>query len=541
MPKIVIDGVEIEALDGQTILQAASVAGIQIPHLCYHPHLKIAGNCRMCLVEIEKVPKLQIACGTPIREGMVVTTKNDRVRRAREAVLEFLLINHPLDCPVCDQCGECMLQEYCFQYGKTKSRFSEEKHTFDKLDIGQKLERNQNRCIHCARCIRFMRDVAGSEEVSLSERSGHTVVGPYVNRPIEGPFTMNAADVCPVGALTTKQFRFKARSWLMQKTRTLCSGCARGCNVTAWGYKGEILRLTPEENLDVNITWMCDDGRCSIEKVGGPSRITEATVNGEAAGREAAMDAALAKLKAIRDDGNADRIAVVGGASLTNEDNFAIARLAAQLGTSKLFLLTPKSDERPFGPVDAPLPDWFIREEKTPNARGAADMIPNAADGSALVEQIASGEITGAVVFGADPVGAVAGAAEAFEKLDWLVVSDTYVTKTTKMASILLPERSPFEKSGTFTNEGGRLQKIAPAIDPIGESGSAWQVAVTWASGLGAKKIYASAAELLDGIAKTITEYAGVSLMTLPATGISIHAQKVDSEREDKKSEAANE
>lgn len=519
MPKIVIDGVEIEAKDGQSILQAATANGIEIPHFCYHPHLKVAGNCRMCLVEIEKVPKLQIACGTPIREGMVVTTKNDRVKKAREAVLEFLLINHPLDCPICDQCGECKLQDYCFEYGKTKSRFSEEKHTFERLDIGQKLERNQNRCIHCTRCIRTLRDVAGAEEISLSERSGKTVVGPYVNRPIEGPFTMNAADVCPVGALTTKQFRFKARSWLMQKTRTLCGGCARGCNVTAWVYKGEILRLTPEENIDVNITWMCDDGRYTIEGVGGPSRITHTTVRGEAVGFDAAVNAVLAKLK----DADAGKVGVLVGNGLTNEDLFAVGRLADQLGTKQVFRITPAVDERPFGPLDEPLPGWFVRNEKHPNPKGVSDMLPNAKDGEALVTEIEAGEITGLLVFGADPVGGIEGG-QAAKNLDFLVTTATDDNKTSRVSWTVFPEASHFEKQGTYTNQGGRLQRIAPAIAPIGESISTYQVANALSAGLGTKKIFDGPEVLLDAISKTVSDYAGVSLMTLPLEGVQVHA-----------------
>ncbi len=531
MPKIVIDGREIEARDGETVLTAALSAGIHIPHFCFHPNLKIAGNCRMCLVELEKVPKLQVACGTVVREGLVVTTNNDRVKKAREAVLEFLLINHPLDCPVCDQCGECKLQDYCFEYGKERSRFSEEKHTFDKIDIGPNLSRDQNRCIHCTRCIRFMRDIAGSEEVGLSERSGHTVVGPYVPTPLESPFSLNAADVCPVGALTSTHFRFKARSWLMTKARTVCPGCSRGCNVTAWAYKGELRRLTPAANNDVNVSWLCDEGRLSINDVASEDRLLKATVKGKSVDVDEALSRVADEVRAFVESGNADKIAIMGSGALTNEDNFAVVKLAAAIGTGRVGLIDGVRDARPFGPLPEPLPGWFIREDKTPNATGARDVLKDAMDGAAIIQSIEAGEILALLVFGADPA-ALEGGAAALEKLDLLMAADTRPTGTTKLATVVIPEASPFEKDGTFTNEGGRVQRLSAAVQPKGASRSSWRTASDLAKALGARWTFETAARAFDAIAREVSLFKGLSLATLPVEGVAVHQPAEASEEE---------
>lgn len=529
MPKIVIDGREIDAKEGDTVLKAALSVGIDIPHFCFHPDLKVAGNCRMCLVELEKVPKLQIACGTPVREGLVVNTKNERVQKARQAVLEFLLINHPLDCPVCDQCGECKLQDYCFQYGKTKSRFSEKKHTFEKIDLGPDITRDQNRCIHCTRCIRYMRDIAGSEEVGLSERSGHTVVGPYFDKPMESPFSLNAADVCPVGALTSTHFRFKARSWLSQQTRTVCAGCARGCNVTAWTYKGEIKRLTPARNNDVNVTWLCNPGRLSFKQLQSDDRVVKSEVKGNAADWDNAMSVTADTLK----DVDKNRVAVIVGSSLTNEDCFAVAKLAGTIGTERIGLLGGAADERPFGPVSEPLPGWLIREDNTPNTTGARDVLKDAVGADDIIKAVDAGEVSALLVFGADPVTAIEGGAHALKKVTFLFVADAVRTETAKLATVLVPEALPFEKDGSFTNEGGRLQKVSRAVQAKGDCRSAWETASTLAKIMGAKWTYESVAKVFDAIAREVSLFEGLSLAMLPAHGVAVHQEAAAAESEE--------
>src|SRR5881628_1907172 len=241
---LVIDDRPVVVKKGTTVLQAAEKAGLLVPHYCYHPGLSIAGNCRMCLVEIEKMPKLQIACSTPVAQGMAVRTGNDRVRVARAGIQEYLLINHPLDCPICDQAGECRLQAYEAAYGQGYTRFSEEKVHFPKrYDIGGKVVFDAERCIRCTRCIRFCDEVSQSHELALFQRGDHAIIGTFPGRPLDNPYSGCTVDVCPVGALTWKPFRFKARVWFLKNVPSVCVGCARGCNVDAATFRNRVHRM----------------------------------------------------------------------------------------------------------------------------------------------------------------------------------------------------------------------------------------------------------------------------------------------------------
>src|SRR5262245_4477775 len=241
-----IDGRPVVVPKGTTVLQAAETIGIVVPHYCYHPGLSIAGNCRMCLVEIEKTPKLQIGCATTAAQGMVVRTTTPRVKTTRQGIMEFLLINHPLDCPICDQAGECRLQQYSAEYGTGESRFVEEKiHHEKRYAIGARVTFDGERCIKCTRCIRFCDEVSRTGELGLLERGGHSTIGAFPGRPLDNPYSGNTVDICPVGALTWRPFRFRARVWFLKDTPSVCAGCARGCNVNLATYDGRIHRITP--------------------------------------------------------------------------------------------------------------------------------------------------------------------------------------------------------------------------------------------------------------------------------------------------------
>jgi len=522
MAKLVIDGREIEAKDGQSVLQAALDHGIHIPHLCYHPALKVVGSCRMCLIEIEKVPKLQVACGTAVRDGMVVSTNSERVRKARRGVLEFLLINHPLDCPVCDQAGECRLQDYCFEYGQAGSRYQEDKRTFPKQDLGATLVRDMNRCIHCTRCIRFLRDVAGAEAFTLYERGNRTQVGTYLQAPVESPYSLNLVEVCPVGALTSKHFRFKGRSWLMEKTRTLCAGCSRGCNVYAWSHKGRVLRLTAAENQKVNRIWLCDYGRLSIDAVYADDRLKDALRMGDCVGLDAALDEAAAKLKKYKDDGA--EIGVVASARLTNEDNYAIRKLAREvLGTKHLAFAEGREDDRPFEPSDRPLPEWFQREDQTPNSWGARDIIMSTeqeGDVDGMIDKARKGDLKALLVFGED-LTRVTGEDKVVEA-EFLFVADTHKTRTVELAHIAVPEAAFLEKGGTYTNEEGRVQRLRPAVAPSGCARSAWQTAQELARRMGADWQYRATAEVTAEISAKVPGYQDVDYIEMPDEGLMV-------------------
>lgn len=262
MPKLIIDNKEVEYNTGQTVIEAAKAAGIEIPHFCWHPGLSVSGNCRICLVEIEKLPKLAIACSTAATEGMVVHTKSPKVIEAQNAVMEFLLINHPLDCPICDEAGECKLQDYSFKYSNGLSRFDEEKNHKDKrISLGPNVMFDQERCISCSRCIRFCDEIAKEPQLTFIQRGEKVTIRTFPGKELDNPYSMNVIEICPVGALTSKHFRFRSRVWDMSFTDSICPGCSRGCNSIIGVRQNEILRIEPRENLEVNNWWLCDWGR----------------------------------------------------------------------------------------------------------------------------------------------------------------------------------------------------------------------------------------------------------------------------------------
>ncbi|MBF0582780.1 MAG: NADH-quinone oxidoreductase subunit NuoG [Magnetococcales bacterium] len=265
MPTLIVDGKEISVQPGATIMDAARLLGVYIPHFCYHPQLSIAGNCRMCLVEVEKMPKPVISCAMPVSDGMVVKTDSEMVRKARKAVMEFLLINHPLDCPVCDQGGECSLQDLAMKYGPDRSRYHEFKRHAHDYDLGPLVETEMSRCIHCTRCIRFSDEVAGVPEMGAVFRGDHMQVGPYVEKSLSSELSGNLPEVCPVGALNNKPFHFQARGWELKKSEGICAHCGVGCHVRVDHLNGEVKRLMARRCADINQSWICDKGRFAYD------------------------------------------------------------------------------------------------------------------------------------------------------------------------------------------------------------------------------------------------------------------------------------
>jgi NADH-quinone oxidoreductase subunit G len=267
---IVFDGQPVEVPPGINLIEAAKLAGVEIPHFCFHPRLPVVGQCRMCLVEIEGMPKIQAACTTPLKDGLVVKTTTDKVRDSRAANMEFLLINHPLDCPICDQAGECKLQDNAFGYGEQRSRYDERKRQyagFDRTMIGPHVVADMTRCIQCTRCIRFCSEIAGTGELTFLDRGGRTLVWTHDGKPLANDWSACAADVCPVGALTTKEFRFRRRVWDLNKTPSVCPGCNIGCNISIESRDGIVYRFLPRLNPSVNDYWLCDYGRFQSESL----------------------------------------------------------------------------------------------------------------------------------------------------------------------------------------------------------------------------------------------------------------------------------
>src|ERR1044071_6758115 len=283
MPKFTLNDQEVEAKPGQTIIQAAQEHGMEIPHYFYHADLPMDGNCRMCLVEVEKMPKLTPACTTVASDGMIVRSNNDRVKMAVRGVLEFLLVNHPVDCPVCDQAGECRLQDYYMVYGLHTSEIPLELKVRKRkvIDLGEMVVLDQERCVLCSRCIRFFEHVTETGEMQFFGRGDHVAIGTFEDKPLENPYSGNVVDICPVGALTSRDFRFKCRVWFLNSTDTVCAGCSTGCSVRLDHRDGNRFRIIPRRNIDVNKSWLCDEGRLSFHELEAGERLNRPMVKGE--------------------------------------------------------------------------------------------------------------------------------------------------------------------------------------------------------------------------------------------------------------------
>ncbi len=418
MPKIVIDGKEIDFTHGQTIIEAARNNDINIPHFCWHPKLTVSGNCRVCLVEVEKMPKLVIACATLAADGMVVHTASENALKARNAVMEFLLINHPLDCPICDEAGECKLQDYAYSHGMGESRFVEEKNHKDKrVPLGPYVMFDAERCISCSRCIRFCDEIAKDPELTFVKRGDRVTIVTYPGEEMDNPYSLNTTDICPVGALTNRDFRFQARVWDMSATKSICTGCARGCNTELWVRNNLVLRLTPRQNEEVNSYWMCDHGRINTFKfINAEDRVNGAYLRKEGSLTPAAMEDAVSAAANELRKYNKDEIAFIGSPNVTNEDNYVLAKFARISGSKNIDFLRK---------TDPSFEDEILRREDiTPNSLGAelAGIVPakGGLNFEQIIENIKRGKIKALYLIEDDLVSERPELEEIFAKLDLL-------------------------------------------------------------------------------------------------------------------------
>jgi NADH-quinone oxidoreductase subunit G len=457
MGKITINGNEYEFKPGQTIIEVATENGLDIPHFCWHPSLSVSGNCRMCLVEVEKMPKLVIACSTYAAEGMVVNVNSEKSVDARKAVMEFILINHPLDCPICDEAGECKLQDYTFSHSVGESRFVEEKqHKNKRVQLGPRIIFDGERCISCSRCIRFSAEVAKKNQLTFVKRGDRVTINTFPGESFDNNYTLNTTDICPVGALTSKEFRFKSRVWEMSSTDSICIGCSRGCNTEIWVRNNEVLRLTPRNNPGVNSYWMCDKGRLETFKEINDveSRIEGSFVKEHDKLVKHDLLKSITKITEILKSYKASEIAFVASAYETIEDNYALLKLAKSLNIENIVLAEHK--------LPGDFDDILLTEDKTPNYNGAKLLFPNYIDILALTENINNGKIKAALML--DSHFKDEKVIEALSKLKDLVVFATNKNKVTELATVLLGISTYAEKNGTFLNGFGVLQRIKPAV-----------------------------------------------------------------------------
>jgi NADH-quinone oxidoreductase subunit G len=534
MPTLTIDGKQIEAPEGSTVIQAAEKLGNFIPRYCYHPGLSIAGNCRICLVEVEKNPKLQIACNTPVAEGMVVHTQSAKAEDGRRAVLEFLLANHPLDCPVCDQSGECDLQNFYMNFGLYDPRFREQKVKKKKaVPIGPHVMLDQERCILCSRCVRFTDEISKTGEFGIFNRGDRAELGLYPGQRLENPYSGNVIDICPVGALTEQEFRFRARVWYLSSAPTVCNGCAQGCNIDVHfvlnrphlNEGARVLRLKPRYNAEVNRWWMCDEGRfgfgwmddgrlTKVRHQGSPA-VAPAKAGGDSTW-EKAIAAIAAELAKLRENGSGSRIGVIASPQLTNEELFLIREIFQDALGARVTASVPT----PPGYSD----DFLIKADKNPNTLGATLLGlagPGAPDAFSLVDDALQGRIEALWVFGYDltklleeeKIRALS------STLGLFVFSGTNENPTASWSHWVLPTAAYVEKDGTFVNCHGRIQRIGRAFPPLADSREDWSLLLELARQLNHPLVWRKPQEIFQGLAAAFAPFAGLSYETIGSQG----------------------
>ncbi|MBK8482487.1 MAG: (2Fe-2S)-binding protein [Proteobacteria bacterium] len=471
-----LDGRPIRALKGQNLLEALLEAGEPLSAFCYHPGLSVAAQCRQCLVGIGEGYRLVPACQCTVQHGVSVRSQTDQVRDARRAMLEFTLLNHPVDCVICDKAGECALQRHYMDWDARPAAINHQKvHKPKRVDLGPNIVLDAERCILCSRCIRFCSEVAGAPQLTFAERGDHTELTTAPGQALDNPYALNTVDICPVGALTDKDFRFRSRVWDLWSTLSVCNGCAAGCATELHHKGGAIHRMVPPKRWDMNLSWMCDEGRRSYQAIAA-DRLTEAVADGQPATPEQACARAASALEALAGRAPAS-LAVVLGADATNEDNFAAVQLASRWAGARLFIADRADDGRG---------DTILRrDDPNPNRAGtqavAAQFAGATADGAALLEALRAGSIKGLYVVGnasdlAAPVAAALGSVE------FVVVQATCSSPLTQAAQVVLPAAAWAEVEGTITNWRNELGRLRAAFEPPGHARPHW----AWIHAIGA-------------------------------------------------------
>ena len=480
MPSFELDGKTVEFEPGEKILSAAMRAGIQIPHYCYHPGMSVVATCRMCMVDVidmgngRPAPKLQTSCSMDAVEGMKVETMNEKVKDAKELVMEYLLINHPLDCPICDQSGECVLQDYSFEFGSGKSEMEYSKRVYGWRDIGTFVALERNRCIHCTRCDRFTREITGTNEFGMFNRGHELTVDTYSDRPMTNQFQGNMADICPVGAITEKEFRFKRRVWKLKKTPSICVGCSTGCNVTIEYDKNEVFRLKPRDNPDVNKWWMCDQGRLTYKDLNIRENRIAYPLGKNAEGFqeiswENAFSAIQEKISELQPTSN-EVIGLVD-THASNEELYLFKKLLKEgFDSDQLFF--------PDLEWEQPVSDFFINSlitsDKSPNRAGARMLGLKGAKSSEEVNSKIPNGTKVLLVFGKpfedENLLSQAG------NIPLVINIAAWQSGWSETADVTLPGRLHSEKDATYTNKAGRVQRVNTAIRAFHKTRPDWMI-----------------------------------------------------------------
>ncbi len=549
-----IDGKEIAVPKGTNVIEAARLVNVDVPHYCYHPKLSVVGNCRMCLIEmglpavdpatkapimdpatgkqkINWIPRPQIGCGTNVSPGLHVKTTSPMVKDAREGVMEFLLINHPLDCPICDQAGECKLQEQATGYGRGYSRFIEQKNVKPKRTVlGPRVMLDDERCILCSRCIRFSKEIAKDDVLGFIDRGSYSTLTCYPGKELKNNYSLNTVDICPVGALTSTDFRFKMRVWFLKQTNSIDTETSVGANTVVWSREGVIYRITPRRNDEVNDTWMPDSGRILYKQVQAADRLTSVKVNGTDSALDIAVNAANELFKA-----SAGGIAVVGSGRSSVEEQWLTKQLATALKASTHLAsrvgegdkLLVSADRNPN--VRGALVVGLISELPKPGSAGGSPAASDAGQRPALPDVVSggltelataidAGKIKTVVSVGEDL--AMAGLSAAQLAKVSVIYLGTHANATSAAAKVVLPTLTVFEKSGTFVNQQFRLQKFSKAIPAVAGTTDDLVVLAKLTTAASGAVVADNLAGIWQALAAAVPGLNATTFANLPATGL---------------------
>jgi NADH-quinone oxidoreductase subunit G len=512
MVKVAIDGVEVEADARDNLIEAARRIGTAIPYFCYHPRLSIAGQCRMCLVETSDAPgRLVPGCQVRVKEGLKVVTNSPAVKENQRGCMEFHLINHPVDCAICDQSGECKLQDYYMEYDHQPTRIRTYKLLKPKREVfGPLVVYDAERCIMCTRCVRFMDEVAREPQLAVVERGSHSLIATFPGQPLDSKYSGNTVDICPVGALLNRDFRFQSRVWFVDKGPSICTGCSNGCNVYAESRGDRIYRLLPRRNEEVNQVWMCDDGRLAYH-ASNEKRVEWArTGKGEASqsvGPRIALERAVELLKPLAGKG---ALGVAVSAQCTNEEAAAAFLLGGQLGAARYFL-----GGNPPGDQD----DFLIRGDKNPNTRGV--QLVAQAFGVKLEEATGLDGVKALIAFRTEGLPV-----EKLQRLEVFVAIAQNEDAATAESEVTLPAQSVYEQECSLVNWYGRLQRTWPAVPAQrGDSAPGWKWAAGILEGLGAPSGLKSAGDGFDAFAQRSVHLAGLKFAEIPDDGYTLEGE----------------
>ncbi len=533
MPKITIDGREIELPDGQrmNVIEAAKLSGVEIPHYCYHPGLPVVGSCRMCLIEtgncdaktgeIKMQPKLVPGCTVPATDGLVIVTANEKVRQARAMVEEDLLLRHPVDCPICDKAGECTLQDYYFKYGQASRRTDVMPFTSRKRDLGD-VNLFIDRCVLCSRCVRFCAEVSGTAELMIANRGAHEEIDVVPDFPLHNELSGNVVDLCPVGALADKDFLYQQRVWFMRRHRSVCTDCSVGCSIWVEENQDQIYRLKPRENPHVNKWWICNQGRYGYHHVHDANRLAVPRVRKDGKTVDLSWNGLPEELKSKLF--TAGHLGGVFSPFISVEEAYLLAKLLRSIDPQAVLAMGPM----PRVGEDQKFPGGFvITAEKVPNRRGIEEILGyfmhKVLSFEDFLQEMQRIEFGGVWVSGGYKGPWIEdSAARRFEKIPLLIVQDLFPSSLSERATYQLPAAAFSEREGSYMNRDDRLQTANMAVRPpwgVRAEGSLfWQM-------LGRKGLYNSRT-VLDDLSREVLYFAPAA-GPLPDTGLDMKINKL--------------